>query len=282
MHTCRKRLAAMYRATTVALLAMLILGPPARAATAAQPSAAMPELGAHTLLVQTEGEGTSTAVSAPIATQASGSSLLVLVSSYASNPDAPTDSYANTWKQIGDRVVYRGYDGRFDARAYVALAAKGGAGHTVSVVKPGQAAGEISAPFIEIKDAGQLQAVTQTYPAPGMVKKVTNKLERAWQTIAGAPDDSSAALVSGTVTTTGPATLVAVWWGDGRARTMTAVPHDGFKLIDKFLDLPPPGGVQCAVATRQVTAAGTYHVTWTGTPAQGAILWLFAFQARHG
>jgi hypothetical protein len=24
--------------------------------------------------------------------------------------------------------------------------------------------------------------------------------------------------------------------------------------------------------------AGTYKVSWSGTPAQGAILWLFAFQ----
>lgn len=263
------------RAAAVALLLMLIHGPHALAATDAPP----PELGAHSLLVQTEGQGSSPAVSAPITTQTSGSSLLVLVSSYASNPDAPTDTYANAWKQIGGRVVYRGYEGRFDVRAYVALSAKGGPGHTLSVVKPGRPEGEISVPFIEIKHAGTLQAVAQTYPAPGLVEKAGNRLARAWQTIAGGADETSAALVSGTVTTTGPATLVAVWWGDGRARTMTAVPHDGFRLIDQFLDLPPKGGVQCAVATRQVAAAGSYHVTWTGTPAQGAILWLFAFQA---
>jgi hypothetical protein len=265
-----------------AVFVVLIVATLVAAAAESQTPWPASELGAHTLLVQTEDEGTSPAISVPIATQTSGSSLLVLVSSYASNPDGPTDSYANKWTQIGGKVVYRGYEGRFDARAYVAFSAKGGPGHTVSVIKPGRPDGEISAPFIEIKGAGRLQDVAQTYPAPSLAVKVTNKVERAWQKLAGDADDASAALTSGTVTTTGPATLVAVWWGDGRARTMTAVPHDGFKLIDKFLDLPPKGGVQCAVATRQVAAAGTYSVTWSGAPAQGAILWLFAFQAPRG
>jgi hypothetical protein len=239
-------------------------------------------LGAHTLLVQTEDTGTSPAISAPITTQTGGSSLLVLVGGYATNPEGPTDSYANKWIQIGGRVVYRDYEGRFDARAYVALSAKGGPGHTVSVVKPGRPDGEISLPFIEVKTAGRLQDVSQTYPAPSLAVKLSNRVDRAWQKLAGYTDAASAALTSGTVTTTGPATLVAVWWGDGRARTMTAIPDAGFKLIDKFLDLPPKGGVQCAVATRQVAAAGSYSVTWTGSPAQGAILWLFAFQAPRG
>jgi hypothetical protein len=36
--------------------------------------------------------------------------------------------------------------------------------------------------------------------------------------------------------------------------------------------------VQCAVAAKNVTAAGTYNVTWTSTPVQGAQLWLIAVQ----
>lgn len=62
---------------------------------------------------------------------------------------------------------------------------------------------------------------------------------------------------------------------------MTAVPNHGFKVIDQYLDLPPNSGVQAAVAVKQVDRPGTWDVSWTGTPAQGAILWLFAFQARH-
>ena len=61
---------------------------------------------------------------------------------------------------------------------------------------------------------------------------------------------------------------------------MTAVPNNGFSVIDSFLKLPDNSGVQCAVAYKQVATAGTYNVSWTGAPIQGAILWLFAFQSR--
>ena len=36
--------------------------------------------------------------------------------------------------------------------------------------------------------------------------------------------------------------------------------------------------VQVAVAVKQVAAAGTYDVTWSATPNQGAITWLVALQ----
>lgn len=236
-------------------------------------------LGAHTLLTQADGLGTPTAASTPLRTQASGSSLLVLVGGYTNNVGAPTDSYANAWKPLGSAVAYNGFEGRFNARAYVAALAKGGPGHAVTFVKGGTPAGEITAPFIEIEHAGMLQAVAQNYPTPGVVPRAANKLARIWQADGG--NASSSTLTSDSVTTTGPATLVAVWWGDSRALSMTAVPGNGFKTIDRYLDLPAESGVQCAVAVRQVAVAGTYDVTWTVSPAQGAILWLFAFQSSR-
>lgn len=238
-----------------------------------------PKLGAHTMLTQPEGEGSTPAVTSALDTQENGSSLLVLVAGHADNPGAPTDSYDNLWKPVGESVVYSGYDERFNARAFLAIAAHGGKGHTVQVVKDGSPAGEITIPFIEIAQAGKLQDVAQNYPTPGVAARATNRLMRAWQGFKGEPDSTSSALTSGTVTTTGPATLVAVWLGDAYVYSMTAVPGDGFKVIDSYLNLPPSSGVQAAVAVREVDAAGTYSVTWHGTPAQGAILWLFAFQA---
>ena len=79
------------------------------------------------------------------------------------------------------------------------------------------------------------------------------------------------------VTTTGPATLVAFWWGDaGTNSNKTAVPNNGFVVIDSILQ--SGALVQCAVAAKEVAAAGTYNVTWTATPQQGAQLWLVAVQ----
>lgn len=256
-------------------------GAPAVAASSGAPLAQRQNvaLGTHTLLTQPDGEGSNPAVSAPVATQATGSSLLVLVGGYVSNAGVPSDTYGNRWVQQGPRIRYHAYQGRFDTVAYTALAAKGGPGHRLSLPKNGAPAGEVTAAFIEIEHAGVLQDAAYNYPVPGAAARLAAKLGRALP--GDARTFSSAALTSGEVTTTGPATLVAVWWGDAYVYAMTAVPDGGFRVIERFLDLPPSSGVQCAVAVKQVDRAGTYRVTWKDAPAQGAILWLFAFQAKR-
>jgi hypothetical protein len=219
-------------------------------------SAAVPVLGAHTLLGQENQNGVSPAMTAAIATQASGSSFLVFSAGFTSNSNPPTDNKSNTWTLLGDPVFYNGYNGAFNVKAYLATAGNGGSGHTVSIVKNGYAEGEITVPFVEIRNANILQASAQNYP-------------------------TGAQLTSASVTTTGPALLLAFWWGDGGGLTHTAVPNNGFSVIESFLDLPPLSAVQCAVAYKQVTAPGTYNVTWTQNPNDdvGAPVWLLAFQS---
>jgi len=218
------------------------------------PHVSASSLGSHTLLAHEDGNGPSVATTAPIVTAASGSTLLVFSAGYTDNNLPPTDNYANAWTQLGVPVVYRGYNGEFDVTAYVVLQASGGAGHTVSIVKNNVPAGEVTVPFIEIRNAGALQSVAVNYPA------------------------ASSSLTSGDVTTTGPATLIAVWWGDATGLHHSAIPDNGFSIIENFVDLPPNSAVQGVVAARQVNAAGTYNVTWATSPAQGAPLWLLAFQ----
>jgi len=251
---CRDYVAAYCRYTAVGTLLIAVAGCVPAQGTAGNPTSS---LGAHTLQTQSEGLGTSPVITDPITTQQHGSSLIVFNGGYSSNALDPIDSYGNRWKQLGNDVPFgNGYGDRFNVKAYVALAAKGGPGHTVSFIKNGNAAGEISVPFIEIKDAGVLHDVRQNYAPTGTV------------------------MTSGSVTTTGPATLVAVWWGDGGIKRMSAVPNNGFAVIDSYLKLPDNSGVQCAVAYKQVATAGSYNVSWTGAPAQGAILWLLAFQSK--
>jgi hypothetical protein len=211
-------------------------------------------IGSHTLLAHEDGNGAPIATTAPITTAAAGSTLIAFSAGYTDNDQPPTDTYGNAWVRLGDPVFYRGYDGQFDVTAYLVLHTTGGAAHRVSVVKNGVPAGEITVPFIEVRDAGLLQDVAVAYP------------------------DASTSLRSGDVTTTGPATLVAFWWGDATGLHHSAIPGDGFTLIENFVDLPPSSAVQCAVAVREVAGAGTYHVTWATSPAQGAPLWLFALQ----
>lgn len=220
--------------------------------------AGVPSLGSHTLLGQENEYGVSPAVTSPIDTQASGSSFLVLNAGFSSNSLSPTDNKGNPWTQLGAPVVYRNYDERFDIKAYVALSARGGAAHTVSIAKNGNPAGELTLAFVEIRDAPILQDIAQNYPAAG-------------------PRATSAS-----VTTTGPATLVAFWWGAAPRLSNSALPDQGFTVIEKFVDLPPESAVQAVIAYRQVDRAGNYDVTWTQVPEQGAVLWLFAFQAAAG
>jgi hypothetical protein len=264
---CRKLAAGMS-----ALPMVLTIGYPGPAHAQEGPAQRVPSLGSHTLLVQPDGQGRDPAVAGPIRTQEAGSSLLVLVGGYTSNAGLPSDNYGNAWVQQGHSITYHGYGGRFSTAACVALSAKGGRKHRVTLAKRGEPAGEITAPFIEIRQAGVLQDVASNYAVPGLAARLGRKLGQGWP---------QASLTSGSVTTTGPATLVAVWWGDAFVYRMTAVPDNGFKVIERFLDLPPSSGVQCAVAVRQVARAGTYQVTWRTAPAQGAILWLFAFQAGN-
>jgi hypothetical protein len=218
------------------------------------PGAANAALGAHVLLWHEDGAGPPIATTPAITTQVSGSSLIAFSAGYASNTLGPTDNKDNLWQPLGAPVVYRGYNGVFNVKAYLANAARGGAGHTLSIVKNGAPSGEITVPFIEVRQSTALHAVAQNYPLAASV------------------------VTSGSVTTSGPATLVAVWWGDAGGLVHSAVPDNGFSIIENFVNLPPNSAVQCVVATRQVSAAGSWQVSWTQSPTQGAVLWLFAFQ----
>lgn len=226
---------------------------PVRPTTARQPGRAT--LGVHTLVGQEDGRADAVARTRPMLTEPRGSSFVAFSAGFASNVEAPMDNMRNTWAPLGAPVVYHGYDGAFDVRAFVVLDGRGGAGHRVEIRKPGMPAGELTMPVVEIRDAGRLVAQSQVYAAAG------------------------GRLTSGTVTTDGPAVLVAFWWGDGRGLTHDAIPDNQFTLIESFTKLPPNSAVQCAVAVREVTEAGRYDVTWTTSPVQGAALWLFAFAA---
>jgi hypothetical protein len=94
----------------------------------------------------------------------------------------------------------------------------------------------------------------------------------AWkEVLAGDP------LTSSKVTTTGPATLVAFWWGDAGVRyDKQAVPSRGFRVLDTVLE--SGALVQCAVAVKHVAEAGSYDVTWRAYPTQGAQLWIVAVE----
>jgi hypothetical protein len=212
--------------------------------------AVIPGLGAHVLYTQDESLGTNPATSPAITTQASGSSLVAFSMGWNNNFAGPGDSFVNTWTQISDMNIYAG--GNFYTAVWAVEAAAGGAGHTLSFAKPEHPTGEISMGLIEGLDGGDVS--------------ITFRL---------APENDP---TPGTITTRGPATLVAIWGGDSFELSHTATPDNGFAVIDAYLDLGPTSAVQVAVAARQVDAAGTYTVNWTATPAQRCACYLLAIE----
>jgi hypothetical protein len=206
-------------------------------------------VGAHALVFQWFGGGLTTISTSALSTAATGSTILVGVGRGAiSAHEQPTDNKSNpAYPQVGSTHAYTNWPTSGTA-LYVTEDAVGGAGHIISTDTP--SSDEVTMMAVEV-----IGGPVEDY---------------AWN-----EDLSSGPVTSDSVTTAGPATLVAFWWGDGGAAgDKTAVPNNGFTVIESIGlagDL-----VQGAVAVRHEANAGTYDVTWTATPDQGAQMWLVA------
>lgn len=211
-----------------------------------------PGVGAHGLAFHRLNANSPAMISSPaLDTQATGSTMVVSVgrgNRYVF--ELPTDTKGNAPYQLLDTEhAYTDYPDSGTA-LYAFPNMVGGSGHVVRNTTPED--DEITLAAVEVVNGTRIQQVV-------------------WSEELGAP------LTSRSVTTTGPATLVAFWWGDaGVDSNKTAVPNNGFVVIDSILQ--SGALVQCAVAVKNVAAAGTYDVTWTATPPQGAQLWLVAIE----
>ncbi|MBC7482727.1 MAG: hypothetical protein H7337_12690 [Rhizobacter sp.] len=220
----------------------------------APPASSNPALGAHGLVYNRDGVARAPLSTAALGTRSVGSTLLACVGrGVVSTHAKPTDNKGNAYLQAVSTHTYTLWPSSGTA-LYVSEQAAGGAGHVVTAAKPAPA-DETTLSVVEVISGGQL----------GEVK---------WsEVLAGRPQTSEC------VTTTGPALLVAWWWGDANVKCdKTAVPDNGFTVIDAIL--LEGALVQCAVAVQQVSEAGTWQVTWTATPVQGAQLWIAAVHRR--
>lgn len=214
-------------------------------------SSIVPTLGVHALNYHTLGF-TASSISTPSRdTQASGS---VIVSGVAmgekSTLDAasPTDNKSNTLAIVGSSLAYSLYPSS-GAALYADVTAAGGSGHVVTRAKPTDY-DEVTLWMAEVKNASFIDDVDAREILGG------NALTQS-------------------VDTTGPAVLIAVAWGDagtGSAKVFT--PNNGFSVIESIGD--DGSLIQCFVAAKEVSSAGTYSITWSETPDQGALMWLIA------
>ena len=171
-----------------------------------------------------------------------------------SNSTIPTDTAGSTYSMIGTVHDYSPLWPGSGEALYASPFAKGGLNDRVSTQQSTQ--DEITLAAVEVKNGGSIA-------------------DAQWnEVLSGSPNTSA------NVTVNGPATLVAVWAGDGDADPMTAVPNNGFQVIDSQL-VNTTCAVQTVIAAKEVSASGTYNVTWTATPTQGAHMWLVAVQSAQ-
>jgi hypothetical protein len=216
--------------------------------------AASPTLGAHTMVFVPFDSPPGALSTNPITTQASGSTVLAWLGrgriSTFTSATVPTDNRGNTSIQLGSTHDYAPVWPSSGMAVYSFPSFAGGSGDVFTAPMP--LLDEVTLMVVEIKNGGLIQ-------------------DSQWNKVVNAPQTSLS------VTTTGPATLVSFWTGDGEAPfMMTAVPNNGFTVIHS--QLLGTNAVQGAVATKDVSAAGTYDVTWTATPPQIAYIWLIAVQ----
>jgi hypothetical protein len=165
----------------------------------------------------------------------------------------PTDNYGNVFVKHGSDSGYDGFGTTWTFKAYAAENGVGGSGHTLTKLKPTDPTGEIVIGLVEVTDSARLVGFSQDYA------------------------HSPAANTSRPVHVDGPATLVAIWSGDSPSTHNTATPGNGFSTIENYTDWPVGTSIETAVATKEVTTAGYYGITWSVSPTQGANLYLFAF-----
>jgi len=212
-----------------------------------------PRLGAHALAYYAQGAAGGALMTSPTATQSTGSTIVVSVGrGILAESKLPTDNKGNSpYQQIDTDHAYEPSYPNSGTALYAFASAKGGADFQVST---NNADGdETTLAFVEVIDGKRVE-------------------DYSWKMA-----ETAKTVTSDGVATTGPATLVAFWWGDANQYfDKQAVPGDGFTRVDSILK--EGSLVQCAVAVKNVTEAGTYTVSWTADPVQGAQLWLVAVQ----
>ena len=212
-----------------------------------------PSVGAHALVFHFSRGSRGATLPLPALTTQSGSTMLAFVGKGAlTEINPPTDNLGNTpYRLLGSKHEYTRWPGQGSA-AYAFNAIVGGANHVLRV-NDQNTFDEVTFAAVEVRNGGVVQDL--------QFREVLN----------------TAAQTSASVTTTGPATLVAVWFGDDASPTPSnPVPTNGFAVIDGNANSVE--SVAMFVATKNVSAAGTYNVTWNTTPLQGAQLYLIAVQ----
>lgn len=220
-------------------------------------SAGQIAIGGHLGDWDEDGTGTSPAL---VRIQSGGGlsrSLLALTFTDPNIYGPPTDNKGNTFGLLESSGYFASRWSPYGMEAYGVANAVGGVDHDIQFTKT-DAVRESTLLAIEVVNAPVIQD-TSIVTRDGLGD--------------GVP------YVSASVTTTGPAMLIASWGGDGGVAIASQVVNveNGWTMLDSSFRTSTPY-IQAAVAARYVATAGTYTVQWTPVSSQGAILFLSAHQ----
>lgn len=221
-------------------------------------------LGAHTVDFQRFGFANRNA-SLVLNTQSSGSIVILSAGGRSSDIGQTWTNTLGSVTKVSSVVDYPDFAGY---GTQIGKAAGGGTGQTFAIPVSTDDENTSFATEVIVAGAPRVKAVNANVPNSS-----------------GGPTVTSAS-----ITVDGPAFLIADWWGSspvvppfsspspGIGTPYTAVPDNGFTVIDSYLINNEFGEVQSARAVKMVSAAGTYNVTWTHSPNQGAQTWIIAVQ----
>jgi hypothetical protein len=191
--------------------------------------------------------------SAPLATEAGSTIFAVVAMGTLANMQTPFDEQGNTYEALLPPHNYQNWS-QSGQQLFAARNIRGGAGLIVHETMP-EPNDEVTLSVLEVRGGSRIAdvSVTET-PSVGPV-------------------------TSGSVTTTGPALIAAWWWGDGAATQVTATTSSGFERVHSLSRAQGYTGlIQMELATMQVSSAGTYSITWTTDPDQGAVSYVVAIE----
>lgn len=226
------------------------------------PPAVAPSVLDSALTAQKETEGTAS-YTATLGISSSGITLLSWVGvRTALFTGPPTGNNSNSYTEEFSQAYGNGFTD-YSLRGYYSYAAGGGSAHAVTGTKSSSTAEEATIALLALSGG--------TIVSSSVVQRVA----------VGA----GATLTSGTVTTTGPALLVASCSGDGNvnatAPTQTWPTGDGWTVQQSVAygsADAPNGHIPLYIATKEVTIAGDYTVGVQMTINEGATVSLYAVQ----
>lgn len=204
-------------------------------------------------------------------TQASGSMVVLAAGGNTSSLGGTwTDNKGNTIRKLAAPATLPDWSGYGSQVGVTQMPMAGGSGHTFAI--PVANNDENTSFAVEVIGGGRAKYVFSSHANAGATTS---------QSVGPITTDGAAVLISfawGASPVVPPFSGTSGPSGSGEGTPFVLSPDSGFTTLEAQLHNYQYGEVQGAMAAKAVTSAGSYSLTWTLGPAQGADIWLVAVE----